>query len=208
MTPFRCPRSCRWAERHDLCRFAPVWEAVQGQGVSVVNSHTTEIKMRFADLDALAAVVARLGGRVIGQGCHQLYSTKEEGFAVQLPGWRFPIVIQDGVIRYDNHQGYWGSLAELIKLRREYAIEVATRAAQAQGWMVERNDSSLTIYHPSGGWLVLQEGELEAFGFVGGGCHDAAAPIIAALGEGGNVTLKPEGCLTPQAARVAQGGGG
>ncbi len=128
----------------------------------------------------------RLGGRALGEGAHRLYSTTEHGYAVQLPGWRYPLVLRaDGTLAMDHYGGQWGNPADLDRLTRAYAIEAAREAAAAQGWMQEeRADGSLLIYHPSGGTLtVLPDGTVDAAGFLGAGCHDAAAAIEAALGR-------------------------
>jgi hypothetical protein len=182
--PFRCPRSCRWAEREDICRFMPVL-VVATCNDTVVTSHTTTVKVEFRSMSALARAVERLGGRAIGEGSHRLYSSTEAGYAVQLPGWRYPIVARsDGQLAMDHYNGSWGDPRDIDRLTRVYILEAAREAADAIGWMiVAEDDSAITIAHPDGGTLTVHaDGWCEAAGFCGADCH-ATAPIEEALGR-------------------------
>lgn len=158
-------------------------------------SHTVTVRVEYRDLDALAAAVVTLGGKVLGQAAHRLYEGSVYGWGAQLPGWRYPIVLgEDGVLAYDDYEGRWGDVQALTRLRERYAIEAARRAAEAQGWIAQdQPDGSLLIYHPDGGTLtVSSSGEVAADGFVGGGCIEAAQPIEQALGRPSERSLRPE----------------
>lgn len=157
-------------------------------------SHTVTVRVEYRDLDALSAAVVALGGTVLGQGEHQLYQGTVSGWGAQLPGWRYPIVLADGDLAYDDYRGAWGDTALLERLRERYAVEAARRAASEQGWISEdQPDGSLVIYHPDGGTLqVSPSGEVEAAGFSGAGCVGAAAPIEQALGRPIDRSLAPE----------------
>ena len=57
------------------------------------------------------------------------------GLAVQLQGWRYPVVCQTerGELRYDNFEGRWGAPAELHRFLQSYAIEKTRIEARRQG---------------------------------------------------------------------------
>lgn len=187
---FRCSRSCRWAEAQDICRFNAILP-VDG----VVNSHTTTVKVKIQNPEVLRAVVERLGGTWLGKGTHRLYGANHAaGWGFTLPGWAYTLVLGDnGKLSYDSYRREHGSV-EVDRLEALYALEAAARAAESQGWLVERQEDRVVIYHPSGGTLtVLADGTVDALGFVGNACHQAADVIVSQLGTVTNVTIKPEG---------------
>jgi len=190
--PFTCPRSCRWAERQDLCRFTPMLARIGVCGR--VTSHTTTVAVEIRSTAALAAAVLRLGGTVVGEGRHALYSTTEQGFAVTLPGWRYPLVLRtDGQMAIDTYNGRWGDPADLKRLQGVYALEAAREAAAGLGWMVlSEGDDHIVIAHPEGGAMTVHaDGRCEAAGFCGRDCH-ATAPIEEAIGRPVERMLAPE----------------
>jgi hypothetical protein len=157
-------------------------------------SHTVTVQIEFRNKDALVAAVQRLGWRVLGEGTHGLFSTSESGLGIQIPGWRYPIVIKgDGTIALDDYNGQWGNRADIEKLRAEYALEAARLAAEAQGWYCERVDGKLVIYHPDGGTITVDAtGAVDASGFMGASCAKATEPIETALGVRREQVLKKE----------------
>jgi hypothetical protein len=181
-----------------FCRFNAVFEKL---GPTVVDSHTATIKTEFRDMDTLAAAVKALGGSVLGMGTHRLYSESKAGFGFTLPGWRYPIICQsDGTLAFDAYNGAWGNVADLERLKSEYVIATAEMAAQAQGWLTERNGGTLTIHHPSGGTLTVTANGAEAIGFLGTGCHEALMSLNLPMAE---LVAKPE--YTQAAVEVRQG---
>jgi hypothetical protein len=190
---FDCPRTCPKYESVDACRFGAVFAAA---GVRrVVNSHTVTIDVKFSNVDAFAAAVAELGGKFIGRGSHNLFGTMVAGFGATLPNWRYPIVAKfDGSVAFDNYNGKWGDESDVNRLRSEYAIAAAKLAAEQLGWQCERaGDGSLIIFHPNGGTLTVDaSGAVDANGFNGVGCHDAASIIGAAIGKPVEFTAKAE----------------
>jgi hypothetical protein len=156
-------------------------------------SHTVTVRVEIRDLDALKAAAERLGARVLGHGTHQLYQGPVTGYAIQLPNWRYPIVIAGDQVAYDDYNGAWGRASDLDRLREEYAIEVAYRAAQAQGWYCERADGALRIYHPDGAVLrVDAQGTVAVECGAGASCVEISAPIEQALGRAQERVLAPE----------------
>lgn len=70
-------------------------------------SHLVTIRTLVKDPAALAAACVRLGLSQPTQGTARLFSSEASGQIVQLPGWRYPIVIDtaSGSIALDNYQG-------------------------------------------------------------------------------------------------------
>lgn len=214
MTHFDCPRSCRWAERRDLCRFQPIFAKL---GPVTVNSHVVKVKTVINDLDALARACRAIGLEFRqGQQHYRWYGRSvgdyplPEGItsdmlghcdhAIAVPGnnqaYEIGVVkMPDGTfsLLWDFWNGGYGLEAAVGKdcgrLTGAYNLEVAATAAIAQGWQYAHHGDSITIYHPNGGELVVTAGGVEANGFHGKGCHAA----IESLGL--NVTewmAKPE----------------
>jgi hypothetical protein len=138
--------------------------------------------------------VQRLGWQLLGEGNYKLYSSEETGLGIQIPGWRYPIIIKgDGTVAFDDFRGHWGNRADIEKLRAEYALEAARMAAEAQGWYCERIRDKLVIYHPSGGTITVDaDGAVDASGFIGASCATATEQIEAALGRRNEQLLKKE----------------
>ncbi|MEM4169837.1 MAG: hypothetical protein QXY99_07110, partial [Thermoproteota archaeon] len=58
------------------------------------------ISIELHDRQALEAACQRLNLRM-EEGRHTPYSSTEEGIAIYLPGWKYPIVIRnDGAVAY------------------------------------------------------------------------------------------------------------
>jgi len=199
--PFNCPRTCPRFERVDLCRFNPLFSLIGLVGS--VNSHTVRVKVQFSNPAALAAAVERLGGRFIGQGEFELFERENRGgnrqrfsgLGFTLPGWNYPLLAQPGgELALDNFNGFWGNVADVERLRAEYAAAAAEQAAAALGWNCERlAGGGLRVFHPAGGFLdVDQGGGVDASGFNGIGCHAAAGELAAAIGRPVEFIAKPE----------------
>lgn len=185
---FSCPRIC--TPGHD-CRFTPILQAI---GTTRVMSHTTRVEVQLRDPAALGAAVLKMGGTVLGQATHRLFSSREEGFGFKLPGWEFPLILRaDHTLAFDSYEGSWGNEADIKTLTAKYAIEAARQAAEEQGWYCEdQTDGSLNISHPSGGSMTVQpDGTVDAVGFIGSAC-DIARVIEDAIGGNGERSDKPE----------------
>ena len=67
-----------------------------------------------------------------------LFSGRETGLTVQLPGWSYPVVCdtKSGQLKFDNFEGRWGDQKELDRFLQAYAIEKARIEARKNGHSV------------------------------------------------------------------------
>ena len=101
-------------------------------------SHIVQIQTQIRDAVAVQAACRRLG---LPQPIHQtirLFSGEETGLAVQLAGWRYPVICDtaNGQIKFDNYGGAWGDQARLDQFLQAYATEKAKIEARKQGHSV------------------------------------------------------------------------
>jgi len=100
-------------------------------------SHVVQVRnIQCKDEQALIQACSHLG-LSCKEGTHQLFgSQKATGLAVNLPGWRYPVVIdtKTGEAKYDNYNGSWGKQDELDKLIQRYAIEAAKNEGALHGF--------------------------------------------------------------------------
>ena len=101
-------------------------------------SHLVTITTEVRDQVALQAACRRLKLDDPVQGTFKLFSAQATGLAVQLPGWRFPVVCQleTGQLQFDDYEGRWGERRHLDALLQTYAVELAKLAARRNGHAV------------------------------------------------------------------------
>ena len=101
-------------------------------------SHIVTIKTEVRDVAAIGAACIRLGLELPEFGTRRLFSTAVAGFAVELPGWHYPVVCDTvaGIIHYDNYDGAWGNPRELDRFLQTYAVEKAKLEARKRGHTV------------------------------------------------------------------------
>ena len=101
-------------------------------------SHIVTIQTQVRDPAALAAACRRIGVASPVAGRARLYSGEARGLLVNLPGWRYPVVVDTaaGSLHYDNYGGNWGEQAQLDRLLQAYAVEKATLEARRAGHTV------------------------------------------------------------------------
>lgn len=101
-------------------------------------SHIVQIQTEIRDSIALEAACARLELSPPAHRTVRLFNAEATGMAVELPGWRYPVVCQleTGQLQYDNYQGRWGEEQYLDKLKQFYAVEKTRIAARRQGHTV------------------------------------------------------------------------
>lgn len=102
-------------------------------------SHVVTIKTQMKDQAAVQAACRRLQLPEMTHGEHALFAGQTAtGWAVQLPGWLYPIVIQpDGNVAFDNYGGQWGEQKELDKFLQAYACEKTKIEVRRQGHSVK-----------------------------------------------------------------------
>lgn len=145
-------------------------------------SHTAQIAADYSHAGALAAAVEKLGGRLLGNGTHQLFDGPRTGVGIVLPGWKYPIVVSDGgYLAFDDYGGSWGKLSDLDALHAEYSWALTEIAAQNLGWQTERTADGVVVYHPSGATITVTDTRADLNGFVGGACQEAMRQLALPL---------------------------
>lgn len=101
-------------------------------------SHLVSIQTQVRDPAAVIAACARLKLPAPISGTVRLFSVQETGLAVQLPGWKYPVVCQTASdeLKYDDFGGRWGDRRELDRFIQAYAVEKAKIEARRQGHSV------------------------------------------------------------------------
>ncbi len=101
-------------------------------------SHVVRIQTQVRDAAAVAAACARLKLAPPEQGAFTLFSSQASGLAVQLDGWKYPLVcrLDSGELAYDNYGGAWGDRAKLEQFLQAYAVEKSGIEARKQGYTV------------------------------------------------------------------------
>ena len=104
-------------------------------------SHTSTMKLQLDDISALAKACAALGLSMVENQKIKFYSGSATGTSIQLPGWKYPIVITpEGKIQYDNYNGNWGKIDELNKLLQKYNYEVVTDALSLEDFIYDETE--------------------------------------------------------------------
>jgi hypothetical protein len=101
-------------------------------------SHIVSIKTQLRDPAAVAAACHRLNLPAPVHGTARLYSGEATGLVVQLPGWKYPAVIDTtgGIIQFDDFEGTWGDRQHLDRFLQMYAIEKTRIEARKKGYTV------------------------------------------------------------------------
>ena len=119
-------------------------------------SHIVEIKTEIRDPVAMSAACQRLGLASPQQGTATLFTQQVSGWIVELPNWRFPVVVDtgSGQVQYDNYEGRWGDVGQLNRLMQAYAVEKAKLEARKNGHSVTEHslqDGSVKLAIQIGG---------------------------------------------------------
>ncbi len=107
-------------------------------------SHIVSIRTQVRDPIAVASACDRLSLPAPVQGTAKLFSSQASGLLVQLPRWRYPIVIDTtkGEIAFDNFNGRWGEQQHLDRFVQIYSVEKAKLEARKQGHSVSEQTLS------------------------------------------------------------------
>ena len=101
-------------------------------------SHIVQIQTEVRSAEAVRAACHRLSLPPPVEGVTQLFSGSVTGLAVQLPGWKYPVVCQleTGQVKFDDYSGTWGERQELDRFLQAYAVEAAKIEARRKGHTV------------------------------------------------------------------------
>lgn len=118
-------------------------------------SHIVSLHAQVRDPAAVAAACQRLQLPAPTEGTAQLYSGEATGLLVQLPGWKYPLVIDpaQGTVQLDDFQGQWGDRRYLDAFLQSYTIEKVRIESRQQGYQLTEQplaDGSVK--------LLIQEG--------------------------------------------------
>ena len=113
-------------------------------------SHIVQIQTEVRDAAAVIAAARRLQLPEPIHGTTKLFSAHATGLAVQLPGWRYPVVCDTttGQVRFDTFGGHWGEQAQLDRFLQAYACEKAKLEARKRGHSVteqQLHDGSIKL---------------------------------------------------------------
>lgn len=103
-------------------------------------SHTMQVKTEHKFNSALESVLRKAcekqSLKLLPWGEHRLYNSTETGYAVKLPGWRYPIVLNESGIAMDNYNGSWGDEAKLNAFLRRVSAEKIITEARRKGYEI------------------------------------------------------------------------
>lgn len=99
-------------------------------------SHIVTIQTAVRDPESLSLACRRLQLPEPEFATVPLFVTTATGWAVQLPGWVYPVVcdVAQGQLQYDNYGGRWGEQLHLDQFLQAYAVERAKLEARKQGY--------------------------------------------------------------------------
>lgn len=118
-------------------------------------SHVINLEVKVKKPALLAEVAREKGFEVREQETVQFYSGSRTGMSIRLPGWRYPVVVdEEGTVHYDNWNGAWGDTQQLHHLMQDYAVEVVKQEAMAKGaqvWQSVEDDGTVVLRVGVGG---------------------------------------------------------
>jgi len=130
-------------------------------------SHMTRRKSAIKDAAALKKACDKIpGAQYMGVAKGKGGGMRNKhGHQVQLPGWRYPVTIDQttGECSFDNYNGSWGKEKELDNLKQQYGVEAAKAKAEAEGATemeeLKLDDGSIKLVIPIGGGDYAVEGD-------------------------------------------------
>ena len=119
-------------------------------------SHVVQVQTEVRDPVAIRTACGRLGLAEPVYGEVKLFSSAAVGWAVRLPGWRYPVVcdVATAKVAYDNFEGRWGEQKQLDAFLQNYAVEKARIEARRAGHSVTEQllaDGSIKLTIQMGG---------------------------------------------------------
>ena len=119
-------------------------------------SHVVQVQTEVRDVVAIRGACGRLGLVEPVYGEVKLFSSTAVGWAVRLPGWRYPVVcdVTTAKVAFDNFEGRWGEQKQLDAFLQNYAVEKARIEARRAGHTVTEqplSDGSIKLTIQMGG---------------------------------------------------------
>ena len=119
-------------------------------------SHIVSIQTEVRDPVAIRAACGRLAWPEPVWGEVKLFASSAVGWAVRLPGWRYPVVcdVATAKVAFDNFGGRWGEQKHLDAFLQGYAVEKARIEARRRGHTVTEQvlaDGSIKLTIQVGG---------------------------------------------------------
>ena len=99
-------------------------------------SHIVTVQTKVFDPAAVALACRRLNLAAPARGTAQLFGGVVTGLLLELPGWKYPAVIDTttGAVAFDTYEGRWGNQKELDRFLQMYAVEKAKLEARKKGY--------------------------------------------------------------------------
>ena len=123
-------------------------------------SHTTKVKVEHKFDSSMENILReackKQGLTLLPWGEHKLYNSRETGYAVKLPGWKYPAVLNAEGIAMDNYNGSWGDEAKLKRFLRRVSAEKIIKDARRKGYTIAETEIDGEIK------LTLTGGDLDA----------------------------------------------
>lgn len=97
-------------------------------------SKVVKLNLNITNLDLLLQAAAAQQLTVEQNVTVDFFSGTVHGWAIHLPGWHYPVVVDaNGQLHYDNYEGHWGDAAQLTALVQAYSREVVLDTMRQQG---------------------------------------------------------------------------
>lgn len=145
----------------------------------------TKIELKLTDKKAIEKTAKKIGGKILGNGIYQVYSKLIKGYGIQLPGWKYPIVVTEkGNLYYDDGHGLWGDIKYIESFKNEYNKAVIQKEiekyARENGYIIHYLDNIIKLSKGKEELSIkLEDGiKIEAFGFTGQTCEKEKNKLI------------------------------
>jgi len=98
-------------------------------------SHIATVDIEFKNIQVLKNVCKKLNIKCEEVKNFSFYDgTKKSGLAVHLPNWRYPMILDNGKVYFDNYHGNWGKMSEFDKVKDHYGLELSKQQAIIKGY--------------------------------------------------------------------------
>lgn len=113
-------------------------------------SHLATLNMLVKDLTLVAQIAQEKGWGFEAQikARQSFAGVTKEGSALQIPGWKYPIIItEQGDLLYDHYNGNWGNPVQLQEFVHEYTTQLNLQDLQMAGMSAYVTETSVNEAH-------------------------------------------------------------